>query len=512
MSLHGRFQMSAPLFVAFAVVLLSACSGTRDVPAGTDAMITWSTAEDRIRSALSHPNHSHAFWGARVVDLETGEVLFSKNEHLNMIPASNTKLYTTAATLSTLGPEFSFETVVVTDGVVSNDTLRGNLFVRGSGDPSISGRFHDGDELAIFKRWASDLRGQGIRHIQGDIVGDDNLFDDIPLGYGWSWDDEPYWYSAEQSALSFNDNCIDLTVIGTNPGEPATVSWRPLNTSYVAIVNQSQTVATASPTDESYARKRASNTIFVRSTIAPGDRDRESLSVSNATAYFVHVLRDVLELEGVSVAGRALDIDDTGIVPDYATATQLTQYVSPPLSELVAVVNKRSHNLYADQLIKTLGGRARLTSADHDSSTFQLGLAVAEKMWALAGVDTSVVQLVDGSGLSRYNLTTPIATTQLLSYMWAQPAPLRDAFVASLPVGGIDGTLAGRYPVGRARGLVRAKTGTVSNVSSLAGYVETSRGTPLAFTLMSNNFVVETDEIRDVQDFVVETLARIGDR
>ena len=150
--------------------------------------------------------------------------------------------------------------------------------------------------------------------------------------------------------------------------------------------------------------------------------------------------------------------------------------------------------------------------ADEPGGSAENGLAVASRVWTAAGIDTSTVQIVDGSGLSRYNLTTTTATSRLLAYMWTRPDSVKQAFVESLPVGGIDGTLSGRYPTGRARGLVRAKTGTVSNVSALSGYVETIRGTPIAFSLMSNNFVVETDDIRDVQDRIVGWLASVRDR
>lgn len=500
--------MKRTLLGVAAAILLSACSGPRST---TSTGLARSEASARIDDALSAEAHAHAIWGVSIVDLTNGTTLYERNADRLLIPASNAKLYSTAAALEVLGPDFVFETVVSSPGIVANDTLHGPLVITGSGDPTIGGRFRDGDELAIFRQWADELRTHGIRHIDGDIIGDDNFFDDTPLGYGWSWDDEPYWYSAELGALSFNDNCIDVTVFASTPGHPASITWRPFNTSYVTVENESVTVAADSLADEDYARSRATNHIRVRSRIVADEEQQESLSISNPTAYFVRVLREVLIREGITVSGQAVDIDDID-VPRPSSSTELLRHRSRPLSDIVSVVNKRSQNLYADQLLKVIGTRLPADETDAPGGSAENGIALASRVWATAGVDTSLAQIVDGSGLSRYNLATPRMTTHLLSWMWSRPPAIRDAFVDSLPVGGVDGTLAGRYDVGAARGEVRAKTGTVSNVSTLSGYVETDDGTPLAFSIMANNFVVDTDEIRDVQDLIVTTLATIHSR
>ena len=500
--------MNRTVLGAAAAILLSACSGSRST---TSPGLARSEASGRIENALNAEAHAHAIWGVSIVDLTTGVALYERNADRLLVPASNAKLYSTSAALEVLGPDFVFETVVSSPGAIADDTLRGPLVITGSGDPTIGGRFRDGDELAIFREWADELRAHGIRHIDGDIVGDDNFFDDTPLGYGWSWDDEPYWYSAELGALSFNDNCIDVTVFATTPGQPASITWRPFNTWYVTIENESVTVAADSLADEEYSRSRATNHIRVRSRIVASEEQRESLSISNPTAYFVHVLREVLIREGITVGGRAVDIDDMDD-PLPSTSTELLRHRSRPLSDIISVVNKRSQNLYADQLLKVIGTRLPAHETDEPGGSARNGIALASRVWATAGVDTSLAQIVDGSGLSRYNLVTPRMTTHLLSWMWSRPATVRDAFLDSLPIGGVDGTLAGRYDVGAARGEVRAKTGTVSNVSTLSGYVATDDGTPLAFSIMANNFVVDTDEMRDVQDLIVTTLASIHNR
>lgn len=501
-----RRQPSAPAFGLIIVMALGGCASSRqDASEGLD----WDAAVPMIERALDNPQHAHAVWGVDIVDLSSGTSLFRRNPGLNLIPASNAKLYTTAAALDLLGPGYVFETVVATSGSIQGDTLFGPIVIRGSGDPTIGGRFTDGDELAIFRQWAAELRAKGIRHIVGDIVGDDNAFDDTPLGYGWSWDDEPYWYSAELSALSFNDNCIDVTVDASAIGLPAAISWRPMQTSYVNIVNRTETVAHDSLAEETYRRKRAANEIVIQSKVALGTRDSESLSVSNPTTYFVHVLRDVLESEGIEVDGYAVDIDELDSTLQPVATTELIRHRSRPLADIVAVVNKRSQNLYADQLLKVLGGMRPAAEAEEPGGSAANGIAMASKVWVAAGIDTSLAQVVDGSGLSRYNLVSASMTTRLLSYMWSRPDSIRTAFYESLPIGGVDGTLAGRYDDGPARGMVHAKTGSVSNVSSLSGYVTLRDGTPIAFSLICNNFIVDTDEIRDVQDVIVGILASV---
>ena len=470
---------------------------------------------DEVIDAASFRNAS---WGIFVKEAAGQDVLYRRNARRSFIPASNAKLYVTAAALEQLGPGYRYETALYAEGPVRGGILQGNLIVRGSGDPTISGRFHGGNRTAVFESWASSLQDAGIQSIAGDVIGDDDVFDDVPLGEGWSWNDLPFWYAAATSGLSFNDNTVDLTVRSQRTGMPAVITWRPFNTDYIQVRNASRTVPAQAEYDEEYVKKLGTNTFTVGSLLPAGENDRESLTVTNPTLYFVHIFRESLLRNGVAVAGRPVDVDALALKPDYSQAgplRPLATYTSPPLAEIVNVTNTRSQNFYAEQLLKTLGARRPLSEGDLlfddelTAGSAEMGVAAARETFARAGLDTSRINMADGSGLSRKNLVTPRMTVQLLRYMWNhEDREVASAFYQSLPVAGISGTLRYRLNRGPSNGNVRAKTGSLSHVSALSGYVETADGRPLAFSIMCNNFTVDSDEIEAAIDAVVALLAR----
>ncbi|MEM9666349.1 MAG: D-alanyl-D-alanine carboxypeptidase/D-alanyl-D-alanine-endopeptidase [Bacteroidota bacterium] len=469
---------------------------------------------------LENPAHGNAFWGAIVTDLASGEVLYQRHAQKSFLPASNGKLYTAAAVLDRLGPAYRLETRLYAQGVVRDGVLEGPLVVQGRGDPSFGSRYDpltgdlrdDPDVTAPFRAWSDSLRAQGITTIQGDIIGDDDVHVDQPLGVGWSWDDEPYSYSAEMGGLVFADNGVAVTVQGRTPGAPATVSWTPATT-YLEVVNQTRTVDAGARMRDRYARARAQNVLYVSGEVPAGGEDTTVLTVSNPTRYFAHVLRETLLEAGIVVVGRAVDVDDLSIRPDYEAPSmqRVATYTSPPLADLVRVVNKDSQNLYADQLLRILGAALPINDDDLEPGSTAMGVEAAMTTFARAMADTSRLRLVDGSGLSRMNLVTPAMTMAVLRYMGSHPdARTQTAFMDSLPVGGVDGTLERRFRQGPGYQNVRAKTGTLTGVSSLSGYVQTEGGRTLAFVLMANNYTVRASSIRRVQDAIVERLARLS--
>lgn len=498
-----------PVLVVSALVLVIGCRSVSPV-VGQQEPRSPKQLRNAIDDILKEEQFQNATWAVFITDLRDGKVVYRHNENLSLIPASNTKLYTTSAALDQLGPEFRFETELFIDGPINNGVLEGNVIVRGSGDPVIGGRFNDGDLTQTFREWADALGVLGVHSIAGDIIGDDDIFDDTPLGYGWSWDDEPFWYSAEISGLSFNDNCVDFSIESRDPGMPATISWEPFGTSYISVVNASVTIDADSSLEEGYFRKRGTNTFRIYSEVPAGRVDRESLTVTNPTLYFVHVLRETLLSSGISVIGRPVDVDDLSIKPDLSSGRMrlIATHRSEPLKEIVRVLNKRSHNLYAEQLLRTLGAVNPVEDPELEPGSAEMGIARAMHTYAAAGVDTSRIQLVDGSGLSRMNLVTAEMTSALLGYMYRHvDDSTKSAFIRSLPIGGVDGTLEHRFTNGPAHGKVKAKTGTVSNASSLSGYVTSAMETPYSFVLMANHYTVKTSAVRNAQDRIVELLA-----
>jgi len=487
-----------------------------DSPPVVDASLSSNPAVASIRTSVEDAIGDRVFdgalWGVVVADVSTGQTLYARNASLNVTPASNMKLFTSAAALETLGPEFRYTTTLYRGGPVVDGVLQGPLIVRGSGDPSFGGRDQP-DPTAIFRQWADSLRAAGIREIQGAIVGDDNVFDDASLGRGWSVDDTPYAYAAEIGGLVFNRNKIDLTVRGQRPGMPGLVTWAPMKTSYVTVVNRSRTSAPGTRTDEEYRRDLGTNTIYVNTTVPPGGIEREELTVTNPTLYFGHVFREVLLDEGITVRGAALDVDDIPLPPQYddGSLTPTATYTSPPLRDLVATINEESDNLYAEQILRTLAVRVAPDTLDAPKGSAERGAFVVKSVMANASIDTSRVQVADGSGLSRHNLVSPQDISRLLTYMWSHPnRAVRRSFLEGLPLGGRDGTIQYRFrgnaPAARN---VRAKTGTLSNVSALSGYVSTPSGTTLAFTLLCTHHTTRSSYVRRAQDEIVNALASV---
>ena len=462
-----------------------------------------------IDQILDDSRMANAWWGAMAVDVASGNVLFSRNARRNFVPASVTKLFTTAAALDRLGPDATHRTEVFIDGPVVDGRLHGNLIVRGSGDPTIGGNTQK-DRKAVFRAWADSLRATGVTRILGDIIGDDDIFDDTPFGVMWSWDDETFGYAAAVSGLSFHDNVIDLTLKPRAPGQPASVSWEPDRTSYVRILNRTVTTA-GGRLKEGYNRKRESNVITLTSEIPLGYSDTEQVTVHNPTRYFVHVLRETLLQEGIAVDGRPVDVDALSILPNYAGShlRRIATYVSAPLSQIIESINKKSQNLYAEQILRTLAVRHPVSGKDLAPGSAEMGIQAAMATYHAAGIDTSRLQLVDGSGLSRKNLVTPEMILSLLRFMDGHEDPaVRAAFLASLPLGGRDGTLAHRFRNSAMEGRVRAKTGTLGNVSTLCGFVDTAEGRRIAFALLSNHHTIKTQHVTRAQDRIVSRLAR----
>lgn len=501
------------------LLLLFALAAGGPSPASAQAPFSETAAGQRLTEAITDTIETEtfagAFWGVHIVNLRTGTVLYSRNADRNFVPASNVKLFTTAAALEQLGPDYRYVTKVYADGPVNNGTLKGNLIVRGMGDPTIGGYKQRDDPTQVFRQWADSLRARGINHITGNIIGDDDHLDETPLGHGWSWSDITYAYAAQIGALVFNENTIDLEVRGRRIGQPARITWEPFKTDYVTVVNRSRTVPYRVEEDEEYQRLMGTNTIHVQTKVHPNGHESESITISNPTLYFTHVLRQVLLEEGISVNGAAADLDDTHTHLPYNSdaVRQIASYTSAPLSEITQTLNHESQNLYAEQLLRTLAATVPPDSVDEDVSpgSSRLGIKAVRETLGAAEVDTSRIELVDGSGLSRENLVRPRSMVRLLQHMWLHPdAAVSSAFYNALPKGGEEGTLKYRFQgAAPAHGNVQAKTGTLSNTSALSGYVNSESGTPIAFSLFCNHHMADGDQVRSAQDVIVNAIARL---
>ncbi len=483
-------------------VLVGAFAGSPDPAA---AQLSW---DDEMRNAIYEVLEEHdastGTWHLTVKNLETNELLVEQHSHRAAIPASVVKVLTSAAALELLGPDFQYETALTATAPRSGDTVPGDLILHGSGDPSLGSVASSEDVLA---NWANGLYHAGVRHVEGRVIGDDTRFDEPAMAPGWSWDDRSYAYAAQSSALSYRQNVVDVEVEAPSHLARPRVTWRPENTSYITVSSNLERVSAGHSIWRSFTRRPGQNVIEVRGRIPAGRSTEFSVTVDNPTLFTATLFDEALQRNGITTGDFPALMRD---VPPPATQDTLTTVYSPPLYELVKTMNQDSNNLYAEQIMHTLGAYAHGDSLRAVSGTRARGIRLTEGVLQRAGVSPSNIRLVDGSGLSRYNLISTGAVVDLLVYMWNHPDPeVRQAFWASLPVGGQSGTLRNRFQRATvARGNVRAKTGTLSNTSALAGYVTSLDGTPLAFAIIINNHVGSTRPLRAAQDHIVNILAQ----
>jgi len=448
----------------------------------------------------------NSFLGIYIENLNIGEIVYRQNENNFFMPASNMKLFTTAAALVLLEPDFTYKTGIYYHGKIENGILKGDLYIRGSGDPTISGRFTDENMNKKFSDVAKKIKEAGIKVIEGNIIGDDNYFDDVLYGYGWSWDDFPYWYAAQLSALSFNDNCIDFTITPADSiTKPAIVAWRP-KTGYINFENNVTTSIPGRFRNIFFWRDLSTNKITADGFIQfDGEPYNESISVFNPTLFTTMAFKNVLDSLNIEIKGKAFDIDDIKKQPSKEQeyifynkeCKKITEIESPPLSEIIKVVNKKSHNFYADMLLKTLGKEFR------GQGSIQSGRNVVEKFLSKIGIDPVNFFMYDGSGLSRTNLVKPIQIAKLLKYM--RRHKYFEIYYKSLPIAGIDGTLEERMLNTNCVGKVRAKTGTIRFVRALSGYVNAKEDN-FIFVIIGNHFRFPYSIIEYVQDKTCEFL------
>ena len=453
---------------------------------------------NQLDDIFNDPNFSNAQWGVMIQSLQTGEYFYKRNADKLLMPASDLKLFTTAAGLILLGSDYRFSTNLFLRGSLDGSIWRGDLVVQGRGDPTISGRFYNDDMYKVFNNWADSLSAYGIDEITGNLTGDDNAFDDIGLGAGWAWDYESEWFEAPSSALSFNDNCVNITVIYNKRTNLPVVSIQP-NTKYIVIVNNVLPVSKDSTTVINVHRESGTNVVTVYGTIREDDSVKTFATVNNPTQYTMVILKDVLQKKGIKVRGFPMDVDDITTVLNYKSMKKLCTTYSPPLKEIIKVINKNSQNFFAEQLLKTIG----LEKTGY--GTVANGVKAENKVFSEMGINPESMILADGSGLSRLDHVTPKQFVALLSFMYKNDYFI--PFYNSLSIAGVDGSLGNRLQNTNAKDKIRGKAGYLEGVRSLSGYAFTADNEPVAFSIIVNNFNVPVKLAENIQDLVCLCLA-----
>ena len=449
---------------------------------------------NQLDDTFADPNFNNAIWGVFVKSLRTGDVIYKMNQDKLFIPASLMKLFTSASSLLLLGSEFTYRTDVFIDGVIEKGVLKGDLIIRGSGDPTISGRFTGKESVDIFMDWADSLKSKGINIIEGNIIGDDNIFDDVGLGNGWSWDLQNKWFAAPSGALSFNENLIEILVRPTVADFPAFLSISP-NTKLYSFANKVITVHNSNNEEIEAYKKNGSEIFTLIGSINENSQPvKVFVPVDNPTKFTVNVIQEILESKGIILDGFSEDIDEINKELNYREYEFLFSHISTPMKDIVYELNKKSNNFYAEQLLKSLGHEI------YSYGTTENGVKACKELFNVMGINSENMVYADASGLSRLNLITPKQVVNLLEYMYKSDE--FNSFYESLPIAGMDGTLAERMKKTKAEGKVRAKPGLLSGVRALAGYLKSADNEPFAFSIIVNNYLVPSNLANYIQDLV----------
>lgn len=455
------------------------------------------------------PALANAFAGLQVVSLTSGKVLYEHNQDRLFVPASNMKLFSTAMALVKLGPQYVFKTQIGADVPIDADgVLASDLVLVGGGDPTLSGReypyqYHAGSQAGTSYSFravdelADQLVARGLKRVGGDIVGDDRRYVWEPRSDGWSTGDALWEYGAPVSALILNDNSFAVTIRpAAHAGDLAHVTLSP-SFEYFSIDNRIRTEA-GGVRKVGFDRSADGRQLHMAGMIPAGDPGMtELLAVDDPAVYAAEVLRDALLRRGIVVLGRAIarhrfTDDPAESAAPAIPAVILAERRSPPLAEILRVIDKVSQNLHAEVMLREAG-----LESGHSGSR-EGGLAAMQEFLASAGISKDAYRFTDGSGLSRGTLVTPAAIAKLLAYMYKSSN--REVWMGLLPVAGVDGTLATRFQDHPEAQAIRAKTGSLSHVRAMSGYAESPRYGPLAFSLLVNNFTAPTKDISHLLD------------
>jgi D-alanyl-D-alanine carboxypeptidase/D-alanyl-D-alanine-endopeptidase (penicillin-binding protein 4) len=476
------------------VALAVAAGGDRSLI--TPAIAQQPPAHEQLRRDLgaifSSPAVDHGVWAATVHSLRYGETLYDLNSLRLQTPASVQKLLTTAAAAERLGWDFRYTTRIYSTGTLdTNGDLNGDLIVVSDGDPTINPR--DPQRWAIFDEWGRQLAAKGIRQVKGYLIGDDNAFEEPGWAPGWAWDDLAFGYGAAAGALQYNENQVELLIgPGLAAGSRAIISVSPAG-SGLLIDHQMTTAAAGEPTRINLLRLPNSQLLTVSGQIAAGSGPvTEYAAVDNPTHVYLNALREALHRQKVNFDRSPLDLDDVRMRPDMSKATLLVEDKSPPLSEIIDVALKWSRNIYAETLLLSM-------APEGQPKSWPGGLTALEETLNDWGIFREYFLARDGSGLSRYDYVSTDALTWLLTYLWMDPKHA-EPFRAALPVFGVSGTVENRLKGTPASGRVWAKTGSMSQVRSLSGYLITAEGEPLVFSFIVNGFRVPSREIDAAMD------------
>lgn len=465
-------------------------------PAPVLETATGATLQERLSSLVNGNVARSSEASLQIVEVESGAVVAQRNPNMPLAPASNMKLFTTAAAIDLLKPTFEVTTTVYVRGNVDpTGTLDGDIRIVGHGDPTIGGRFHDGQSTAVVQEWATDLQRAGIKMVRGNLVFEYGYFDTDYIHPTWPLDQLVNWYEAPVSAFSMQEGCVQVRVLPSRAGGQCVVQLEP-PTSFLNVANSCIT-GRGLPF---ITRFRYSNTVIVRGGVpARSGATEVFVSVEEPIQYFATVTSEVFERSGLKVQGQII-LTPRDTRGDWRAVAQHTT----PMNVLVYVINKKSQNHYAEQVLKMIGAEIKKNGSWAAGSQ-----AVTEWLTTKVGVPQSEYSMADGSGMSRNNRASSSAFIHLLRYMWK--SPWREDFVSSMPyTGDPDSKFGNRLKVAPYARQVYAKTGYITGVIGLSGFVHAQSGKIYAFSFVFNHYRVGVYAVYRLQDEMLKELIKNG--
>lgn len=490
----AAFRKPSLALLSLLAALSAGCAGGRHqlrtearlLPPSDSSAIKIELLAARLDSILADTLLGQAQYGIYIVDAGDGRPVYARNFQQLLVPASANKLFVTALALRRLGPHHRFTTAVWGDSLEVGGRLRGDLYLIGSGDPSLT--------TAGLEELAFRLKAAGLERVNGRLILDAGAFDTTRYGPGWMWDEGPYAYNAPISALSVNRNTFELGLsAGKKPGDKVRVSLRP-SSPYFKLDNQGVTAFPGVKRSLRIDRRQEAGgeTVSITGTLpAEGSPYFVTRSVADPVRYCGRLFLEALRRQGIMVVG-GLGI---GRAPSGLMA--LAEIGSKPLYAILQDMNKESDNFTAEMLYRSLMSNGPSPQPSDSAQDM-------EAMMASLGFSPGSYRIVDGSGLSRYNLCSPQQLVAVLMDLYRDET-IRPELLASLPIAGADGTLGSRMN-GEMRLRARAKTGTMTGISSLAGFAFGDNGRGYCFALMFNNYTCGAPAIRALQDRMVAEL------
>jgi D-alanyl-D-alanine carboxypeptidase/D-alanyl-D-alanine-endopeptidase (penicillin-binding protein 4) len=506
-------QLKIAIFPVFAVLFLAVgISAQRDrvvekptptpsispTPVSTPVPVqTLPFLQSKIRFTLQKPELRRGNIGVKIVSLDTGKTVFEQNSDKYFMPASNMKVFTVAAAIEKLSPNFQFVTSVYAPAMPDeNGVIKGDLTIYGRGDISFSTAFSEGDYYKGLDNLVEKIAQSGVKKIEGNLIGDESYFRGDSLPGSWEWDDLQWYYGAGISALSLNDNAVDLRILPGSNGASCIAQVLP-NNNIVRIINKCTTSGTKR--NLQVTKKLDQNIIEISGTMPFNDSGYTGyIAVSRPADLFIALLRQRLEQKGITITGQNRTFNNANF--SSANKIEIAKLESTQLSIIAQKTLKPSQNLYTETLLWTLGEQLG-DKTNLNATSAEKGLDVVKKFLQGIGVAPDGIVQYDGSGLSRHNLVTPEAVVQVYQYMAKSPYSI--AWNAALTIGGVDGTLKNRFKGTSAEANVRGKTGTIDQVSSLSGYLTSTSGEKFVFSIIVNGVNPTSLRTKTIDEIVI---------